>query len=137
MRILSTRAGLACVAASLGLFVCLAADDSPTTPALARWKQHDITRPRPPVVEPAEAGPIATPPKDAVVLFGGTDLDAWKSSSGGPIRWRVIDGAMETVPGAGMVQTKGTFGDIQLHVEWAAPAEPRARGRIAATAASS
>jgi len=87
----------------------------------ARWFQHDIRRPKPPVVEPA-SGPIASkPPKDAVILFDGTNLDAWKSREGGAARWKVIDGTMETVPGAGMIETKGTYGDIQLHVEWATP----------------
>ena len=39
--------------------------------------------------------------------------------------WKVEDGYVEVVPNAGDLRTKDTFGDIQLHVEWAAPAEVR------------
>ncbi len=36
---------------------------------------------------------------------------------------------LETVPGAGMIETKAKFGDIQLHVEWAAPDPPHGVGQ--------
>ncbi len=36
---------------------------------------------------------------------------------------------MEIVPGAGEIQTKGRFGDVQLHIEWAAPAPPQGMGQ--------
>ena len=93
----------------------------PPAPPGARWRQHDIRRPKPPVVEPAEGGIALRPPKDAIILFDGTNLDAWKSDSGGPAKWRVTGGVLETVPGTGMIETKGTYGDLQFHVEWAAP----------------
>jgi hypothetical protein len=121
---LAPRAGIACLVAASGIVAGLAADgDRPEAPS-ARWRQHDIRRPKPPAVEPAVGGIAARPPKDAVILFDGTSLDAWKSPGGGPARWRVGDGAMETVPGTGMIETKGSYGDIQLHVEWAAPSPP-------------
>ena len=126
---LSPRAGLAGLVATSGLIACFAADDPPAGSPPARWRQHDVRRPRPPAVEPAE-GPIAAkPPRDAVVLFDGSNLDAWKSPYGGPARWKVADGVMETVPGAGPIETKGTFGDIQLHIEWSAPSEPSGVGQ--------
>ena len=40
-------------------------------------------------------------------------------------KWRVENGYVEVVPATGSVQTKEKFGDMQLHVEWAAPAEVR------------
>ncbi|MGO9913746.1 MAG: family 16 glycoside hydrolase [Isosphaeraceae bacterium] len=92
----------------------------PELPA-GRWRQHEIRRPKPPIVEPGEGSIALKPPKDAIILFDGTSLDAWKSDSGGPAKWRVTSGVLETVPGAGLIETKRTFGDIQLHVEWAAP----------------
>ena len=62
------------------------------------------------------------PPEDAVVLFDGTGLDGWKSEDGGtPAQWRVQDGAMISVPESGYLYTSQAFGDVQLHVEWAAP----------------
>jgi hypothetical protein len=96
-----------------------------------RWRQHDIRRPRPPVAEPA-GGPPAAPlpvPKDAVVLFDGTSLDAWESPEGKPAAWRVKDSLLEVIPGAGSIQTRDRFGDVQLHVEWAAPDPPTGVGQ--------
>jgi hypothetical protein len=120
-------AGLILIATS-GLVACLAAQDDRNGATAPRWRQHDVQRPRPPVVEPAE-GPIASkPPKDAIVLFDGTNLDRWKSPRG-PARWKVADGYMETAPGAGQIETKDKFGDIQLHVEWATASPPHGVGQ--------
>jgi hypothetical protein len=128
MRTDARRLGLACVIVTSGLLACLAQEARDGAPP-ARWRQHDIRRPRPPVVEPAE-GPIAArAPADAVVLFDGKGLDAWQAADGGPARWKVVDGALETVPGAGPIETRRKFGDIQLHVEWAAPRPPRGTGQ--------
>ncbi len=99
-------------------------------PAPLRWKQHDMRRPKPPVVEPATSGsPAGVAPKDAVVLFDGASLDAWKSMEGGPAGWKVKDGYFEVVPGQGSIRTKDEFGDVQLHVEWAAPDPPVGQGQ--------
>jgi CubicO group peptidase (beta-lactamase class C family) len=97
--------------------------------SVARWRQHDIERPRPPVVESAAGNIALKPPEDAIILFDGTNLDAWKSDSGGPAKWRVTGGVLETVPGAGMIETKERYGDIQLHVEWAAPLPAVGKGQ--------
>lgn len=96
---------------------------------MARWRQHDIRRPKPPVVEPANGTIPSKPPKDAIVLFDGANLDAWQSSSGGPAKWKVVDGTLQTVPGAGQIESKQKFGDVQLHVEWAAPSPPHGVGQ--------
>ena len=94
-------------------------------PALAQapalWKAHDMSRPRPAVVQPpAQALPVPAPP-DAIVLFDGRSLAEWRSSDGGPAKWVVKDGAIESVPGSGYLYSARGFGDVQLHVEWAAP----------------
>ena len=39
--------------------------------------------------------------------------------------WKVENGYVEVVPNAGDIRTKEKFGDVQLHVEWAAPAVVR------------
>lgn len=127
-----SRSAVPCAVAAFGLLTALvfafADDASSTRPQTStRWRQHDIRRPKPPVVEPPSA--LGQPPKDAVVLFDGSGLGAWKSPSGGSAKWRIVDGAMETVPGGGPVETKGTFGDMQLHVEWSAPSPPRGKGQ--------
>ena len=98
-------------------------------PTPSGWRQHDVHRPKPPVVEPGE-GPVGVAaPKDAIVLFDGSGLDAWTSAGGGPAAWNVSEGALEVVPGKGAIRTKESFGDVQLHVEWAAPNPPKGGGQ--------
>ncbi len=92
--------------------------DTPVLPGLP-WKVHDGDRPQPPVVAP---GVGAAPPSDALVLFDGSDLAKWRSGDG-DARWRVEQGWME-VNGTGDIETREEFGDCQLHLEWAAPADP-------------
>jgi hypothetical protein len=60
-------------------------------------------------------------PSDAVVLFGGTDLDKWEAVKGGAAGWTVADGAAEVKAGAGDIRTKDVFCDVQLHIEWQTP----------------
>jgi len=87
------------------------------------WGVHDENRPPRPVVTPGMTD--SAPPSDAVVLFDGTDLSSWQSTrrEGGPARWKVENGYMEVVKGTGDLQTKQSFGDCQLHIEWATPSE--------------
>ena len=77
---------------------------------------HDALRPRPPVVDPGPGSKAPTrAPKDATVLFDGTNLEAWKGRKGAA-KWKLVeDGAME-VNRTGDIQTKAEFGDCQLHV---------------------
>ena len=105
-----------------------------TTPTMRTppmpWPVHDTTRPPPVVVTPgsASATPLA-PPSDAVVLFGGSDLSAWEMEDGTPAKWAVRDGYFEVVSGTGTMRTRRGFGDVQLHIEWMAPAPPRGTGQ--------
>lgn len=63
------------------------------------------------------------PPSDAIILFDGKDLSGWKSlRDGGAAKWLVQDGYMQ-VTRTGDIATKQEFGDCQLHIEWATPAE--------------
>ena len=85
------------------------------------WKVHDPNRPLPPVVKPGAENHL--PPSDAVVLFNGKDLSAWKGTKrpGQPAEWKVKNGYMEVVPETGAIETKQGFGSCQLHIEWASP----------------
>jgi hypothetical protein len=63
-------------------------------------------------------------PSDAIVLFDGTDINKeWEDTKGNPTKWVVKDGAMISVRGAGLIQTKRKFSNIQLHIEWKTPSE--------------
>jgi len=93
--------------------------DTPMLPS-GKWHVHDPDRPVPPVVTPgATFSDAAPPPSDATVLFDGHDVSAWTSEKGA-VKWKVNDGYMESTH-TGDILTKETFGDFQLHVEWAEP----------------
>ena len=96
-----------------------------TPDALHAWAVHDMNRPVPKKIT-AEPG---QPPSDAIVLFDGTSLDNWESTKGEPTKWRLVDGALESVKGAGYIRTKQSFGDCQLHIEWAAPTRVEGQGQ--------
>ncbi len=68
----------------------------------------------PPSVTPGTAGQA---PSDAVVLFDGQDMSQWKGAD----QWKVAEGYVTAGPGA--IESKQSFGDCQLHLEWAS-AEP-------------
>ncbi len=91
--------------------------DTPT----GRWMVHDVNRPAPPVITPGST--CGEQPADAVVLFDGTtaSMANWTDTKGNPSKWVVGDGYMESVKGAGYIQTKEQFGSCQLHVEFATP----------------
>jgi hypothetical protein len=96
------------------------------------WLDHDRNRPQPPVVAPAtpstpeQAGKA---PSDATVLFDGKDLSQWSSMDGSPTKWITRDGYMECVKGSGYIRTRQSFGDCQLHVEWATPVPAHGEGQ--------
>jgi hypothetical protein len=99
--------------------------DTPVLPGQT-WKVHDIDRPRPRLVTPG-ARP-GDPPSDAIVLFNGKDLSQWvgrrkPSRETGEPGWKIQNGYMYAPTGAGDILTKEKFSDVQLHIEWAAPAE--------------
>lgn len=63
------------------------------------------------------------PPSDAVLLYDGSGLHGWESVKGGPANWTIGDGYLEVKAGTGDIQTFAQFGDCQLHLEFACPAE--------------
>ncbi len=95
-------------------------NDTPMQPS-GRWRIHDGTRPQPRVVTPGATAVLAAP-SDAIVLVGARDdLSAWQMTNGSPATWSMRDGVVET--GKGLIRTKAEFGDLQLHVEFATPAD--------------
>lgn len=114
--------GLAAMANRTGAEAVLGYTDTPMLPS-GKWHVHDPNRPVPPVVTPgASFSDGAPPPADAIVLFDGHDLSPWKGEKGA-VKWKIQDGYMEVAPHTGGIETKETFGDFQLHVEWAEPAQ--------------
>ena len=96
------------------------------TNAPARGKAAKPMLPQPRLVTPGVAG---APPSDAIVLFGGTDLSAWRSVKTNAPMWKLEQGYLEVMPGAGHICTKQEFRDVQLHIEWATPAAVSGSGQ--------
>jgi hypothetical protein len=115
-----------CILLSLGLIAFCGDFFSENNPdqadSLKKWTIHDTNRPLPPVVDPGPAKPPTPPPSDAIVLFKGTDLSLWTNTKGEPSEWKVENEYME-VNKTGAILTAQGFGDCQLHVEWASPAQ--------------
>ena len=90
--------------------------------SIGDWPQHSRERPVAPIVAPGKAALPVSPPADAIVLFDGNNFAKWQDDKGGNARWHLVAGhAMEVAPGTGAMTTRDSFGDVQLHVEWASP----------------
>ena len=101
--------------------------DTPILPD-SGFHVHDGSRPQPRLVDPGMPGSQEQPgkaPSDAVVLFDGTSLAQWRGRNGGEPQWKVENGYMEVAAGTGDITSVPSFGDVHLHLEWAAPAEVR------------
>ncbi|MBB3586559.1 hypothetical protein FHY04_001412 [Sphingomonas sp. BK481] len=97
--------------------------DTPMLPG-GQWRVHDADRPAPVAVAPAAAP--GGPPADAIVLFDGRSLDAWKPDR---IAWPIENGAL-IIPsraksgGENNLVSKQSFGDVQMHLEFRSPNPP-------------
>jgi hypothetical protein len=94
-------------------------------------KDTEVWQPVPKVVTTGAV--FSDAPSDAVVLFDGKNLDNWATvKDGSPAQWTVADGALTVNKNSGNIQTKQSFTDYQLHIEWKIPAnitgEGQARG---------
>ena len=74
----------------------------------------------PKVVTPGRTD--AAPPSDAVVLFDGRNLDEWVNTRDkAPAGWTVANGVMTVDKSKGNIETKRSFRNYQLHLEWRVP----------------
>jgi hypothetical protein len=109
---------------SLAVVILISLVQLSAAQAPMKWKIHDLNRPLPPVIDAGTASTQETPgraPSDAVVLFDGKDLSHWVDGDGKPAKWKVESGYMEVVAKTGNISTHDSFGDCQLHVEFAEP----------------
>lgn len=62
------------------------------------------------------------PPSDAIVLFDGKNVDEWVAAQdGSPAKWIVAGGLLTVNKAVGNIETKRTFRNYQLHIEWKIP----------------
>ncbi|MCE5272423.1 DUF1080 domain-containing protein [bacterium] len=73
------------------------------------------------------ATPAMSAPSDAVVLFDGKNLEQWQTEDGQPAQWKVENGVMTV--SKGNIVTRKSFGDMQLHLEFASPNPPKGEGQ--------
>ena len=69
-------------------------------------------------------------PADAVILFNGGNLDQWitvKDKSAA--KWTVKDNIFTVKKGTGSIETKQSFSNYQLHIEWLIPANITGSGQ--------
>lgn len=81
----------------------------------------EVWQPVPAVVSPGTS--VGEAPSDALLLFDGKNLDQWVSTNNinAPAQWTVANGSFTVKKGTGNIQTKRTFMDYQLHLEWRIP----------------
>jgi hypothetical protein len=91
-------------------------------PAKPKPEDTEVWEPVPQIVTPGATN--ADPPSDAIVLFDGKNLDQWVSAQDhSPARWEVASGIMTVskAHGVGNIETKRSFKNYQLHIEWRVP----------------
>ncbi len=93
-------------------------------PVLDEYKSGTVW-PEPQMVKPGVAteNAFCSAPSDAVVLFDGTDLDQWQGGD----RWELKDDY--AITRGGDIQTKQSYGDCQLHIEFATPDKVEGNGQ--------
>jgi hypothetical protein len=91
-------------------------------PAGPKPQDTEVWEPVPKIVTPGATN--AAPPSDAIVLFDGRNLDEWvQVNDKSPAKWPVAAGVLtvDKTRGVGSIETKRTFRDYQLHIEWKIP----------------
>ncbi len=110
------------------LLLALAATALAAQQAKPKPEDTEVWRPAPAVVTPGD--PCGAPPSDAILLFNGTNEDEWVSAQDHtPARWTVTNGLLTVAKGTGNIETKKTFKNYQLHVEWRVPADITGSGQ--------
>ncbi len=111
-----------CAIALVGSAACLiqsAHAQATSTPA-PKPEETEVWEPVPAVVTPGAT--CTAPPSDAIVLFDGKNLDEWVSiRDKSPAQWILSGDAMTVNKSGGGIETKRSFKNYQLHIEWKIP----------------
>jgi hypothetical protein len=105
---------------ALAMPLCAQQPVAPGAAPAAKPQDTEVYEPVPKVVTPGVTDSAA--PSDAIILFDGKNLDEWVSNRDkSPAKWVVADGVLTVNKQAGNIETKRTFKDYQLHIEWKIP----------------
>ncbi len=95
----------------------------------AKPEDTEIYTPVPPVVTAGKTA--ADAPSDAIQLFNGKDLNQWvlTADHSKPADWKVAGGILTVNKQSGNIETKKSFTNYQLHLEWRIPANITGTGQ--------
>ncbi|RAJ35572.1 3-keto-disaccharide hydrolase [Pedobacter cryoconitis] len=98
--------------------------------AQAKHEDTEFYTPVPKKVTPGKT--INAAPSDAVVLFDGKNLDSWVMTDDRtkPAQWTVANGQLTVNKKVGNIETKQSFGNYQLHIEWQVPKNITGTGQL-------
>jgi len=111
----------------ISLLVCAFTSISAFAQHVGDPKLTEVWDPVPAIVKPGTTPSDA--PSDAIILFNGKDLSAWTGEKGAAAGWDVENGIVTVKKGTGLITTKQSFGDCQLHIEWRTPSEVKGEGQ--------
>lgn len=112
----------------LALFFCSGFVMTKAQQPAAKHEDTEFYTPVPKVVTPGKSSSDA--PSDAIILFDGKNLDQWITQrDGSPAKWGVADGILTVKKRTGSIQTKQSFTNYQLHIEWRIPTEITGSGQ--------
>ncbi|RFS20747.1 DUF1080 domain-containing protein [Chitinophaga silvatica] len=89
----------------------------------------EVYTPVPPVVKAGKK--CGEAPSDAIVLFDGSNLNEWVMTDdrNTQAKWTVKDGLLTVDKKYGNIETKRSFNNYQLHIEWRVPANITGTGQ--------
>jgi hypothetical protein len=91
-------------------------------------EETEYYSPVPPVVTAGVA--FSDAPSDAIILFDGKNLDQWVNTKDStPAKWILSDNVMTVNKSTGDIQTRSSFTDFQLHIEYRIPANITGSGQ--------
>jgi hypothetical protein len=90
----------------------------------------EVWQPEPKVVTPGATCGAA--PSDAIILFDGKNLNEWVSAQdrNAPAKWKVTGDILTVEKSAGNIETKRSFKNYQLHIEWRVPQNVTGTGQL-------
>jgi Domain of Unknown Function (DUF1080) len=92
-------------------------------------EETEVWTPVPKVVTPGKS--CGDAPSDAMILFDGKNLNQWvlTNDTTKQADWIVGDGVITVNKKSGNIQTKQSFTDYQLHIEWKVPSNITGTGQ--------
>jgi hypothetical protein len=112
-----------------GFMLAAGAAHSQDTAGGAKPADTEQWEPVPAIVSPGAQSGAA--PSDAIILFDGKNLDQWvMTGDHSPARWRVEHGELVVDKSSGNIETKRTFKNYQLHLEYKIPANISGEGQL-------